>query len=136
MLRSGAWKGSANDLRARMNTAVRQAVQEAIADVWQGKYKQTVAMETGMLRSAIERALKMKGAGNLKINIGEVGLNYAKYHIYGDSGEATSDQPYKKPSTIGTKPLNEANLIRELAMVLRERLVVNFERAGLKTRSG
>ena len=99
---------------------IRLAIAQAFEDTIQ-QILPTVALKTGALRRGFQEMMHRQlglvlstittNSGSLTIRFDYITTPfYAKYHIYGPHGEATRTS-YKNPTTAGTKPLQELDVI-------------------------
>ncbi len=135
--KSGSFTGSSKTLKRKIAKIRDAALIEAVNQLESGFVEDNVAKDTGSLRKALikmlERQIRRKGILariTIKFNalIEESKEEYYQYHVFGVSGEARSPSPYKKPSTPGTRPINERVIMSILRALIKKNLNIGFKK--------
>lgn len=101
----------APDRKKKIRIAREHAVREAFNSLW-NFWGDKLAKKTGRFRTAVRGMITSQflKLGRDKLTIRFLKLSGPKwniYHIFGPEGESRTTAPYKNPTTLGTRPLNE-----------------------------
>lgn len=145
---SGNFRGKPEKLKEEILDAFSDAISLGVGEALQ-EFIKTVAKRSGRLRRSLATMINMQVLDIEDRRVVQVDFNklnvpsYAKYHVYGDTGEARSTSPYKhsqdylkyqktSKTVLGTKPISQRKLMALIKRKIKEQLIIQVRgRKGL-----